>query len=255
MQNMLMFADAIRAQGAFYLPLGDSKVSWVDARDIAEVGVVALTGAGHENKEYPITGGEAINCAGMAQTLSVVLGKTVNYVDVSLAAAKEGMTGAGMPEKLANMMNELYALGPAGHLVYVGDTVERVTGHPPRSFHQFVENHAAAFKGLDSTTVRSAPPPGRRTRSELDGGPSVSRLPTLFIPHGGGPCFFMEWNPPDTWSKISVRSPVPWPEQRWPRYSCRSHHILPDSECQAHPSAAARRAAPCRPVPIEAHAA
>jgi len=146
MQNMLMFADAIRAQGAFYLPLGDSKVSWVDARDIAEVGVVALTGAGHENKEYPITGGEAINCAGMAQTISGVLGKTVNYVDVPLAAAKEGMTAAGMPEKLADMMNELYALGPAGHLAYVADTVERVTGHPPRSFRQFAMDHAAAFK-------------------------------------------------------------------------------------------------------------
>jgi uncharacterized protein YbjT (DUF2867 family) len=147
MQNMLMFADAIRTQGAFYLPLGDSKVGWVDARDIAEVGVVALTGAGHENKEYPITGGEAINCAGIAQTLSGVLGKTVNYIDVPLAAAKEGMTAAGMPEKLADMMNELYALGPAGHLGYVADTVERVTGHPPRRFRQFAMDHAAAFKG------------------------------------------------------------------------------------------------------------
>ena len=28
----------------------------------------------------------------------------------------------------------------------------------------------------------------------------MSRLPTLFIPHGGGPCFFrMDWDPPDTW--------------------------------------------------------
>lgn len=25
------------------------------------------------------------------------------------------------------------------------------------------------------------------------------RQPTLFIPHGGGPCFFMDWNPADTW--------------------------------------------------------
>lgn len=25
------------------------------------------------------------------------------------------------------------------------------------------------------------------------------RQPTLFIPHGGGPCFFMDWDPPDTW--------------------------------------------------------
>lgn len=27
--------------------------------------------------------------------------------------------------------------------------------------------------------------------------------PTLFIPHGGGPCFFMEWDPPDTWRKLA----------------------------------------------------
>lgn len=31
------------------------------------------------------------------------------------------------------------------------------------------------------------------------------RLPTLFIPHGGGPCFFMDWTmgPPDTWKKMA----------------------------------------------------
>ncbi|HBZ99652.1 MAG TPA: dioxygenase, partial [Pseudomonas sp.] len=21
-------------------------------------------------------------------------------------------------------------------------------------------------------------------------------MPTLFVPHGAGPCFFMDWNPP-----------------------------------------------------------
>lgn len=26
--------------------------------------------------------------------------------------------------------------------------------------------------------------------------------PTLFIPHGGGPCFFMDWDPPDTWKRM-----------------------------------------------------
>ena len=26
-----------------------------------------------------------------------------------------------------------------------------------------------------------------------------ARQPVLFIPHGGGPCFFMDWNPADTW--------------------------------------------------------
>jgi len=29
----------------------------------------------------------------------------------------------------------------------------------------------------------------------------MSPQPTLFLPHGGGPCFFMEWDPPDAWDR------------------------------------------------------
>ena len=28
-------------------------------------------------------------------------------------------------------------------------------------------------------------------------------MPTLFIPHGAGPCFFMDWNPADTWDRMA----------------------------------------------------
>jgi aromatic ring-opening dioxygenase catalytic subunit (LigB family) len=31
-----------------------------------------------------------------------------------------------------------------------------------------------------------------------------SALPALFIPHGGGPCFFMEWEPTGTWDKMAT---------------------------------------------------
>ncbi len=31
---------------------------------------------------------------------------------------------------------------------------------------------------------------------------SPPKMPTFFIPHGGGPCFFMDWNPPDAWTKM-----------------------------------------------------
>jgi len=34
----------------------------------------------------------------------------------------------------------------------------------------------------------------------------TQRTPTLYIPHGGGPCFFMEWTmgPRDTWDRMAV---------------------------------------------------
>jgi aromatic ring-opening dioxygenase catalytic subunit (LigB family) len=30
------------------------------------------------------------------------------------------------------------------------------------------------------------------------------KMPTWFIPHGGGPCFFMDWNPPDEWDRMAA---------------------------------------------------
>lgn len=30
------------------------------------------------------------------------------------------------------------------------------------------------------------------------------RMPTWFIPHGGGPCFFMEWQPAHAWDKMAA---------------------------------------------------
>lgn len=32
---------------------------------------------------------------------------------------------------------------------------------------------------------------------------STTRMPTWFIPHGGGPCFFMDWDPPDAWNRTA----------------------------------------------------
>jgi len=29
-------------------------------------------------------------------------------------------------------------------------------------------------------------------------------FPTIFVPHGGGPCFFMDWDPPDTWDRMAA---------------------------------------------------
>ncbi|MFC4726769.1 DODA-type extradiol aromatic ring-opening family dioxygenase [Coralloluteibacterium thermophilus] len=30
------------------------------------------------------------------------------------------------------------------------------------------------------------------------------RLPAFFVPHGAGPCFFMDWNPPDAWTRTAA---------------------------------------------------
>lgn len=33
---------------------------------------------------------------------------------------------------------------------------------------------------------------------------AATRMPTIFIPHGGGPCFFMDWEPRDAWDRMAA---------------------------------------------------
>jgi aromatic ring-opening dioxygenase catalytic subunit (LigB family) len=33
---------------------------------------------------------------------------------------------------------------------------------------------------------------------------AAARLPSYYLPHGGGPCFFMDWDPPDTWTRMAA---------------------------------------------------
>ena len=67
-------------------------------------------------------------------------------MNIPLNAAKQGKIGAGLPETLADMMNELYTLGSASHLNFVNDAVEKITGHSPRSLQQYAQDYVAAFK-------------------------------------------------------------------------------------------------------------
>jgi len=147
MQNYANFNGAtIKTQNAFYLPVGDGKVSYIDTRDIAAVAVAALTQDGHEGKAYEVTGLEAISNQEIAEIISQVVGRKINYVDVPEDAARSEMKQSGMPDVLIDMTMELYELYKAGYASEVTPTVEQVTAKKPISFAQFANDYAEAFK-------------------------------------------------------------------------------------------------------------
>jgi len=139
-------AKTIKTQSTFYKPMGDAKVSWVDVRDIAAVAVAALTQNGHEGKAYDITGSEALSNEQIAEILSIVVGRKINYLDISEDAASQGMKAAGMPGVLVDAFMDLNRIAKAGHASDISPTVEQVTGKKPISFEQFAKDYADAFK-------------------------------------------------------------------------------------------------------------
>lgn len=144
-QNYPGYADTIKSQNAFYLPLGDGKVSLVDARDIAAVAVAALAQDGHAGKRYAVTGGESLSNTDIAAIFSDVLGREIKYVDVPEITANEQMKKAGTPDWMVKLVAELAAVGKAGYLAELVPTVRQVTGEKPRTFRAFVEENKAAF--------------------------------------------------------------------------------------------------------------
>jgi uncharacterized protein YbjT (DUF2867 family) len=146
MQNTLGFAPTIKAQGAFYAPLGDAKVAMVDVRDVAAVAAKALFMPGHEGKVYDVTGPEAVSYHDVAAALSEAAGKTVKYVPVGFNDARKAMSGAGMPAWLVDDLIKLNEAFAAGHGAAVSPAAEKVLGRKGTSFRKFAGDYAAAFK-------------------------------------------------------------------------------------------------------------
>jgi uncharacterized protein YbjT (DUF2867 family) len=150
MQNFVTFySNFIKTQGAFYVPAGDSKASFVDVRDIAAVAVQALSKNGegkHIGKAYDITGAEALSYGEAAEILSKELAKKVNYVNISDEDARKGMKDMGADEWTISSMIELFGITRAGYLSEISPAVEQVTGNRPTTFSQFAKDYASAFK-------------------------------------------------------------------------------------------------------------
>lgn len=149
MQNTLrLVAPRVASGGAFMLPLGDARISMADTRDIAAVGVAALTGKGHEGKKHVLTGPEALSFYEVAGILSELLGREVTYEAIPLESFVAASRERGLPGWMIHHYEELLGkVFAAGKAAYVTDAVAEVTGREPVSFERFAREHLEAFGG------------------------------------------------------------------------------------------------------------
>ena len=145
MQNTFGWLPRIAADGAFHVPMGDGRVSAVDARDVAAVGVAALKALGLPQRLYDLTGPEAISFESMAREIAEAAGRPVEYVDVTPGQWKKEMLH-DLPEWLVDDMVVLYGIFRLGYGAAVSPAISEITGKPPRSFGDFVRDHAARFR-------------------------------------------------------------------------------------------------------------
>jgi len=140
------YAPSIRAQGVFYGSTGDSRMSYVDVRDVAAAAATVLRGGEHIGKIYELNGPEALTPAAVADKIARHTGRSVKYVDIPMTTQRKTMLEMGMPEWQVTALLDLqqyYVNGEGGGVDSVLQTLIR---RAPITLDEFIKENGAAFR-------------------------------------------------------------------------------------------------------------
>lgn len=116
---------------------------FIDADDIADVAVAALTEPGHEGKLYEVTGPRLMTFAEAVAEIARATGRPVTYMPLSADAYLDAARGAGVPEDLLSVLELLIREVLDGRNEHLTDGVQQALGRPPRDFADFARKAAA----------------------------------------------------------------------------------------------------------------
>lgn len=128
------------ANGTIEVPAGEGKSSFIDARDIAESAAGALTSDAFNGQAFNLTGPEALSYDEAAAILSKAYGKAIGYRSISDDAFIAKLTPV-VGEGYAQLLAAIYHPVREGWTAGVTDSVERLSGHAPRSLTQWAQDN------------------------------------------------------------------------------------------------------------------
>ncbi len=130
--------------GEIALPVGNVPEPFVDAEDIADVAVAALTEDGHARKLYELTGPRLLTFEEAVGEISKATGREIRFMSVSLEEFEAVLAEEDVPPEFVSLLTYLFGEVLDGRNVYLTDGVRRALGREPRDFADYVREAAAA---------------------------------------------------------------------------------------------------------------
>jgi uncharacterized protein YbjT (DUF2867 family) len=132
--------------GEVVLPIGDVAEPFIDAEDIADVAVAALTEDKHSGQLYELTGPRMLTFANALDQISSATARQIRFVQVTPEQYNAGMKALGIPDDYLWLLNYLFTTVLDGRNASLGDGVQRALGRNPRDFSEYV--HATVETGV-----------------------------------------------------------------------------------------------------------
>jgi uncharacterized protein YbjT (DUF2867 family) len=116
---------------------------FIDADDIADVAVAALTTDGHVGRLYEVTGPRLLGWGQAVAEIAAAAGRPIRYLPVSLEEYASLLVDNQVPADYVKMLTEVFTEVLDGRNAYVTDGVQRALGRPPRDFADYARDAAA----------------------------------------------------------------------------------------------------------------
>jgi uncharacterized protein YbjT (DUF2867 family) len=130
--------------GEIALPAAAVPEPFVDADDIAEVVVAALTREHHTSKLYEVTGPRALTFAEAIGEIATAIGRPIRYSKISPDEFAAGMRQSGISDDVVGLLHELFTVVLDGRNTPVMHGIEEALGRPARDFSDYVRRTAAS---------------------------------------------------------------------------------------------------------------
>jgi uncharacterized protein YbjT (DUF2867 family) len=129
--------------GEVVLPSGDVPEPFVDADDIADVAVAALTEDGHAGQLYELTGPRLLTFEEAVGEISRATGREIRFVPVSLEEYEAVLAEADVPPEFLSFLTYLFGEILDGRNASLTDGVWRAVGREPKDFADYARDAAA----------------------------------------------------------------------------------------------------------------
>jgi uncharacterized protein YbjT (DUF2867 family) len=129
--------------GEVALPSGDVPEPFVDAGDIADVAVAALTEDGHAGEIYELTGPRLLTFEEALGEIAKATGREIRFVPVSLEEFEAVLAGEQVPAEIASFLTYLFGTVLDGRNAHLTDGVRRALGREPKDFSDYARDAAA----------------------------------------------------------------------------------------------------------------
>ncbi|MEU7553972.1 SDR family oxidoreductase [Streptomyces sp. NPDC044571] len=116
--------------GAVVGSAGEGRIASAARADYAAAAAAVLTGEGHLNRVYELSGDTAWSLAEYAAEVAAQSGKEVAYSEVPADTHRSILTGAGVPEGFAAILVDVDAAISRGRLAHTGGDLSRLIGRP-----------------------------------------------------------------------------------------------------------------------------